>query len=684
MTCRSFGALLAAVGVLVFGGRLYAQGTAGLHAVEQALVAQGADRVGGYRSDQVIVRFRDGVLGRGIAAAADETGQPRVWDVAPPRELSPAFRLEWQRFGVRRMQRLYPFAFGDGEAAVATGLSRTLLIELPPGTDTPGFVAALRRLPGEIESVELDAIGEVAEFIPNDPNFWRQYNMRNPGGPTSCAAVSNGVPDADIDATDAWALFNGIGGGEVVVAVIDSGVDPHPEFQDRMLPGINLAQPGIPTSDTSDDCQFGHGTHVTGILTATGNNGVGVAGVNWGAKVLPIRVMGTSNACGGTIAAAVAAIMWAADNGAHLINMSVQYPINVPDTASLENAVNYATLRGVLVVAAAGNNDYCGTTGAVCAPARFANALAVSATTNVDRFATTRSNQTRTASWSSNFGPEVDVCAPGDGIYSTAVWSPTYYCASGTSMATPQVTGLAALMKSYVPGLTISQLRSAIQSTAEDLTWNPQVSIGVPAGEPLLVGTDSYYGHGRINAYRALLAVGEFRIVGSDPPDGAIDARQPHAPDGSNPAGWNGVHLLFAGDREGFAAATAEEFEAVEESATSAALFVSTIIPDEEASTVTVVLNRALTPGTWVRIRHVPSDSSVRVGFLPGDVNGDGASAPPDILALVDSINGVTPRPVWATDVDRSGATGPEDILRVIDLLNGAGTYDPWLHVSLP
>jgi len=661
--------VLAISGWLAIASSVFAQPTSLLSSSEQAIVVRGADVVGGYRSDRLIIRFAPNVI-TGVTPGANEKETPTsaaqiVWNVDPPVQLSDAFKAEWRRFNVLRMQRLYSFDFGNPQAAADVGLDRTYLLELPAGSNTPGLVERLRRLGAEVESAELDGIGQVAEFIPNDPEFWRQYDMRNTGG-------IGAVIDADIDATDAWELFNGIGGAEVVVAVIDSGVNPHAEFRDRMLPGINLSDPNNPTTNTADNCTIaagGHGTHVTGILTATGNNGVGIAGTTWGAKILPIRVMLTSNPCGGSIAAAAAAVIWAVDNGADVINMSVQYPyVNQPTIPTFENAVNYAHNNGVLLVAAAGNTNFTECGGNVCAPARFNNALAVSGTTAQDRFASF-----------SNHGPEVDVCAPGENIYSTAVISP-FVTASGTSMATPHVTGLAALVKSFVPDITVAELRSVITNTAEDLTWNPA---GVN-GEPALIGFDNYYGHGRINAYRALISAGDFRIIGSNPPDGAIDARQPSELDGANPAGWDSITLLFGGDRGGFAAVSTEEFEVLENGAVAAALSILSVTPDDADSTVIVQFNRPITPGAWTTVRHVASDTAVTIGFLPGDVNGDRLSSPSDILALVDALNGVRPRPDWAIDVDRSGKAGPPDVLRVVDLLNGAAEYSVWLYVALP
>ena len=104
-----------------------------------------------------------------------------------------------------------------------------------------------------------------------------------------------------------------------------------------------------------------------------------------------------------------------------------------------------------------------------------------------------------------------------------------------------------------------------------------------------------------------------------------------------------------------------------------------------DGNTLTVNLDGIIPVGVWTTFTHTESDTSVRLGNLPADVNGDGTSSSLDVLRLIDAMNGVgDPLPEWGTDINNSGLTGPEDILRVIDLLNGAGCLDAWNGVSLP
>jgi hypothetical protein len=168
-------------------------------------------------------------------------------------------------------------------------------------------------------------------------------------------------------------------------------------------------------------------------------------------------------------------------------------------------------------------------------------------------------------------------------------------------------------------------------------------------------------------------------IVGSFPPDGAIDARQPSDLDGSNPAGWDSVDLFFNGDTSGL---TPADFATSAIGGMGSAPDVVAVIP--AGNTATVELSDFIVLKGWTTITHVSSGTSVRLGYLPADESGDATSAVPDLLSLIYSLNGVVVRPEYSTDIDRSGLSAAPDVLREIDLLNGAGSYDPFLLVSLP
>ena len=270
----------------------------------------------------------------------------------------------------------------------------------------------------------------VAEAMgdPDDPGFVNQWGM------------------ARVEAPQAWEVTTGT--SSINIAILDTGVDlDHPDLADKIVANVNFS-----TSATADDL-YGHGTHVAGIAAASTNNGIGVAGLGYSANIMNVKVLADNGA--GTHSAIAAGIIWATDNGAQIINMSLG---GGASSQTLEDAVNYAWSRGVVVVAAAGNNG----NSYMMYPAAYANCLAVAAT---DR------NDAR-ASWS-NYGDWVDVAAPGAGIYSTTKGNSYGYMA-GTSMASPHVAGLAALVFTTVSdhngdGKLNDEVRSRIESTCDDI-----------------------------------------------------------------------------------------------------------------------------------------------------------------------------------------------------------------------
>ncbi len=667
------------------------------------------DTFGGIASTHVVVRLRADAFARSnlrrAGATADVDALPRT---------SPRMRALAASWRASKMRRGYEAAFGNPALAEKHGLDRTFVLEVPPGTDTERLAAALSALSDEVELASPDVIGGVAAdpLIPGDTFFGDQWAMHNIG-----QAFSGGLPgtvDADIDAPEAWAIHTGVGPNQVIVAVIDSGINSHPEYGNnlglastgRIVPGYNTVVATNPQSaaNLQDTCP--HGTHVAGIIGAAGGNScgggtsetgktcdtiadcalgclggsnggqpcvtnvncpgsvcgaptcsaIGVAGVSWGVYLMPVKVM---TGCSGVSTDLAEGIIWAADHGADIINMSVQYNLTTSgQITAFQNAVNYAHDSGVLLVAATGNNDNCSNSlppanDTVCYPARLLNVMAVSATDNNDALGTF-----------SNYGDEVDVAAPGKDIRST--WTNgSYQYLLGTSMATPHVSGLAALIKSYVPDLTNDEIEEIIETSAEDRG---------------AAGWDNRFGFGRINAHLALLAAAQWPgILESSPPDTAIDAGQPFDRNTFAPYGWSNVEIRFPRDAGGVASS-----DFVIEQTVAGAAPVITAIEPIDPDRVRIVLDRPIDPLAWTTITHVATGSRVRLGFLPGDAEGNGFTSPADILALIDSLNGVVSRPVWSTDIDRSGVTAPADILGLIDLLNGAIPYTPYNGASLP
>lgn len=170
------------------------------------------------------------------------------------------------------------------------------------------------------------------------------------------------------------------------------------------------------------------------------------------------------------------------------------------------------------------------------------------------------------------------------------------------------------------------------------------------------------------------------RLLGSAPANGSIDARQPSNVDGSNPTGISQIELQFNGS---VTAIAPSDFSILQEGGAGSAPQITnfTLISDQS---IRLHLTHAISPGAWTRFSHNPSGTFTRIGYLPADVNRDASSTPADILALIDSLNGVAVRPLESTDINRSGVAEPSDILRVIDLLNGAGAFEIWNGASLP
>jgi serine protease len=271
-----------------------------------------------------------------------------------------------------------------------------------------------------------------------------------------------------IRVADGWQRSTGAG---VTVAVIDTGVEAsHPDLAGHVLPGKDYV---AGTEGVSSDPN-GHGTHVSGTIAAVTGNGVGVAGIAPDTKILPVRVLGANGS--GVMSDTASGIIWAADHGANVINMSLG---SSGQLGAVTNAIAYARSKGVTVVAAAGNEREKGSPTSY--PAADPGVIAVAATDSADAVATF-----------SNRGSYVDVAAPGVNIASTVpVANGSYAYYSGTSMAAPHVAAVAALLKAYNPALTPDGIEQALESSAVDLGT---------------AGKDVDFGYGRIDVVAALTA----------------------------------------------------------------------------------------------------------------------------------------------------------------------------------
>jgi|CXWL01.1.fsa_nt_gi hypothetical protein len=169
-------------------------------------------------------------------------------------------------------------------------------------------------------------------------------------------------------------------------------------------------------------------------------------------------------------------------------------------------------------------------------------------------------------------------------------------------------------------------------------------------------------------------------LVSGNPPANSIDARRPSDPNGSNPTGW----IIFDLTLNSEPCTLSPSRFTVTQAGGTQAVPVVTSVESLGGNVVRLTLNKAIDSGAWTTIDDTFSDVSIRVGFLPGDVSGNGTSTPSDILTLIDSLNGIVSLSDWSSDIDRSGLAAPADILTLIDLLNGAGGYAAWNGASLP
>ena len=368
------------------------------------------------------------------------------------------------------------------------------VVPVGPDATVAGLVGAFAAL-GDVEFAQPNGV-VTAAFVPNDTYYSPyQWNMDAIGMPL------------------AWNV-NGGGHPSTIIAVIDTGVAYEDYGKYHLAPDLagTTFVPGYDfvNNDSHPNDDQGHGTHVTGTIAQTTNNNYGCAGIAYNSAIMPLKVLDSSGS--GTEQALADALHWATDHGAKVVNMSLGAPS--PSTV-IEQAVNYAHSRGVVLVAATGNDNALGA-GAINYPAAYAGVIAVGAT-RFDNHVT----------WYSNKGPQIDLVAPGgdlsvdqngdgygDGILQNDFNVQThnfgqfgFWFFTGTSMATPHVTGVAALL--YDKGVHDPDLIQAIlQQTAIDLE---------------APGFDCDTGYGLLNAAAALALVADFPHPGDANRDGKVD-----------------------------------------------------------------------------------------------------------------------------------------------------------------
>ncbi len=313
----------------------------------------------------------------------------------------------------------------------------------------------------DVESIEPNYIYR-ASVAPNDPEYSKQWHLHN------------------INAEQAWENNRGAG---ATVAIIDTGVSRVADLEKtEFVAGYDFVNNRVAADDDN-----GHGTHVAGTVAQSTNNGYGVAGVAYESKIMPLKVLSASG--GGTITDIAESIKFAADNGADVINMSLG---GGGESSLMKEAINYAYSKGVVVIAAAGNENQ----NSASYPARYNHVLGVAAFDAKGEKAEF-----------SNFGAGVDIAAPGGG-HGSKIWQETIdpdggpaqiTGLQGTSMAAPHVAGVAALIKSTgikEPDAVVQVLQSSVRSIAND---------------PL-----NHYGAGQLDAAAAVQQAGKGQITFND------------------------------------------------------------------------------------------------------------------------------------------------------------------------
>ncbi len=327
--------------------------------------------------------------------------------------------------------------------------SKALLVNVPAGQEVV-LAGQLQAMTG-VQSAGAAYEASILELIPDDPLYPLQTYLQT------------------IQAPGGWQYFTG--SSKVIVAVIDTGIDlSNPEFTGRLVQGYDFINDD---PDAMDD--HGHGTHVAGTIAATGNNGTGITGLDWSAKIMPVKVLNSAGK--GTEMSVYNGIIYAVDHGAKIINLSLGFNGYSELVAS---AVAYANAHGVTLVAAGGNSG----SNTITFPASLPQVIAVGSVNNDGSHA-----------YYSNTGSALDVVAPGTNIFSTNLGGPTYK--TGTSMSTAEVTGLVSLLKGIYP-LTTGQIETNLQVSSKDLGTS---------------GWDKTFGHGLIQVRDAILQLFHFMTL---------------------------------------------------------------------------------------------------------------------------------------------------------------------------
>jgi len=367
-------------------------------------------------------------------------------------EVSPSIENLHRKFKIEKIERGIKDVIPASANALARphDLSRIYQIKFPAGIDVEQAVREYQKDPA-IEYAEPNYIYR-AQREPNDPRYGSQWNFPK------------------IEAPTGWDITTGEG-SSVKIAILDTGIDyNHDDLSSKVDLGYDFVN-----DDNNPLDDNGHGTHVSGIASAVTNNGVGVAGTSWSARLLAVKVLDSGG--GGTSLGIANGLNYCLGRSVQIINMSFG---DSTSSTTIKLAADNANSAGILMVAAAGNND----SGSPFYPAAYDYIISVASTDQSDLRSVWGTGS------ASNYGTTVDVCAPGTTILSTYLLN-SYLNKNGTSMASPHVAGLAALVLARNPSFSASQIKSRIINNCDNI-------------DALNPGYTGLLGAGRINMAKAL------------------------------------------------------------------------------------------------------------------------------------------------------------------------------------